>query len=48
MQLTSVVSDQQEANAENQTQLAFYVHFNDILIEYPAWSNDANDIENTN
>ena len=23
-------------------------HFNDILTEYPAWSNDANDTENTN
>ena len=42
------VSDQQEANAENNTQLPYHAHFNDILTEYPAWSTDANDIENTN
>ena len=42
------VSDQQEANAENCTQLPYHAHFNDILTEYPAWSTDANDIENTN
>ena len=42
-----LVSDQQEANAENCTQLPYHAHFNDILSEYPAWSNDANDIENT-
>ena len=42
------VSDQQEANAENHTQLPYHAHFNDILIEYPAWSTDVNDIENTN
>ena len=35
------VSDQQEANA-------YHAHFNDILTEYPAWSTDTNDIENTN
>ena len=43
-----LVSDQQEANAENHTQLPYHAHFNDILTEYPAWSTDANDIENTN
>ena len=42
------LSDQQEANAENCTQLPYHAYFNDILTEYPAWSNDANDIENTN
>ena len=41
------VSDQQEVNAENHTQLPYHAHFNDILTKYPAWSNDANDIENT-
>ena len=41
-------SDQCEANAENCTQLPYHAHFNDILTEYPAWSTDANDIENTN
>ena len=30
------VSDQQEANAENCTQLPYHAHFNDILTEYPA------------
>ena len=44
----ALVSDQQEANAENCTQLPYHACFNDILTEYPAWSNDANDIENTN
>ena len=39
-----LVSDQQEVNAENHIQLPYHVHFNDILTEYPAWSNDANDI----
>ena len=43
-----LVSDQQEANAENCMQLPYHTHFNDILTEYPAWSTDANDIENTN
>ena len=43
-----LVSDQQEANAENGTKLPYNAHFNDILTEYPAWSPDANDIENTN
>ena len=42
------VSDQQEANAENCTQLPYQAHFNERLTEYPAWSTDANDIENTN
>ena len=42
------VSDQHEANVENCTQLPYHAHFNDILTEYPAWSTDANDIENTN
>ena len=41
-------SGQQEANAENCTQLPYHAHLNDILTEYPAWSTDANDIENTN
>ena len=39
---------QHDANAENCTQLPYHVHFNDILTEYPAWSTDTNDIENTN
>ena len=42
------VSDLQEVNAENHTPLLYHAHFNDILTEYPAWSNDTNDIENTN
>ena len=42
------LSDQHDANAENHTQLPYYAHFNGILTEYPAWSTDANDIENTN
>ena len=42
------MSDQQEANAENSTQLLYHACFNDILTEYPAWSTDTNDIENTN
>ena len=41
-------SDQHNANAENCTQLPYNAHFNDILTEYPAWSADTNDIENTN
>ena len=43
-----LVSDQQEANAENCTQLPYHANFNDILTEYPAWSNDTNDMENNN
>ena len=42
------LSDQHDANAENHTQLPYHAHFNDILTECPAWSTDANDIENTN
>ena len=41
-------NDQHDANAENDTQLPYNAHFNDILTEYPAWSTDTNDIENTN
>ena len=26
----------------------YNIHFNDILTEYPAWSTDTYDIENTN
>ena len=40
--------DQHDANAENCTRLPHNAHFNDILTEYPAWSTDTNDIENTN
>ena len=29
-----LVSDQQEANVENHTQLSHHAHFNDILTEY--------------
>ena len=42
------LSDQYDANAENHTQLPYNAHFNDIVTEYPAWSTDTNDIENTN
>ena len=42
------ISDQHDANAKNHTQLPYNAHFNDILTEYPAWSTDINDIENTN
>ena len=42
------LSDQHGVNAENHTQLPYHAHFNDILTEYPAWSNDADDIANTN
>ena len=42
------LSDQHDANAENHTQLPYNAHFNDILTEYPTWSTDTNDIENTN
>ena len=42
------LSDKHDANAENHTQLLYNAHFNDILTEYPAWSTDTNDIENTN
>ena len=40
------MSDQHETNAENCTKLSYHAHFKDILTEYPAWSTDANDIEN--
>ena len=39
---------QHDVNAENCTQVPYHAHFNDILTEYPAWSTDTNDIENTN
>ena len=42
------LSDQHDANAENHTQLPYHARFNDILTEYPSWSADTNDIENTN
>ena len=42
------LSVQHDVNAENHTQLPYDTHFNDILTEYPAWSTDTNDIENTN
>ena len=41
-------TDQHDVNAENHTQVPYHAHFNDVLTEYPAWSTDANDIENTN
>ena len=40
--------NQHDASAGNCTQLPYNAHFNDILTEYPAWSTDTNDIENTN
>ena len=40
--------DQHDANAENHTHLSHHTHCNDILTEYPAWSVDTNDMENTN
>ena len=43
-----LLSNQHDANAENHTQLPNSAHFNGILTEYPAWSTDTNDIENTN
>ena len=42
------LSNQHDANAENGTQLPCNAHFNDILTEYPAWSTDTNNLENTN
>ena len=42
------LGDQHDANAENHIQLPYNTHFNDILTEYPAWSTDTNNIENTN
>ena len=41
-------SDQHDGNAENHIQLPYNAHFTDILTEYPAWSTDTNNIENTN
>ena len=41
-------TDQHDANDENHTQLPYHARFNEILTEYPAWSTDTNDIENTN
>ena len=41
-------TDQHDANAKNHTQLPYNAHFNNILTEYPAWSTNTNDIENTN
>ena len=40
--------DQQDANAENHTKVPYCTCFNDILTEYPAWSTDTNDTENSN
>ena len=42
MQLT----DQQDVDAENHTQVLYHAHIDDILTKYPAWSTDTNDIEN--
>ena len=42
------LSNQHDVNAENHTQLPCDACFNDILAEYPAWSTDTNDTENTN
>ena len=41
-------TDQHDVNAENHTQVPYHACFNDVLREYPAWSTDTNDIENTN
>ena len=41
-------TDQHDVDAENYTQVLYHVHFNDVLTEYPVWSTDTNDIENTN
>ena len=40
--------DQHDVNANNCTQIQYHACFNDKLTEYPAWSTDINDIENTN
>ena len=37
-----------DVDAGNCTQVLYHTHFNDILTEYPAWSTDTNDTENTN
>ena len=41
-------TDQHDVDAKNCTQVPYHAHFNDILTEYPEWSADTNDIENTN
>ena len=41
-------TDQHDVDAENHTQVSYHAHFNDVFTEYPAWSTDTNDIENTN
>ena len=41
-------TDQHDVNVENCTQVPYHAHFNDVLTEYPAWSTDTNDKENTN
>ena len=41
-------TDQHDVITENCTQIPYHAHFNDVLTEYPAWSTDTNDIENTN
>ena len=41
-------TDQHDINAENHTHVPYHAHFNDVLTEYPAWSTDTNDTENTN
>ena len=41
-------TDQQDVDPENCTQVPYHAHFNDILTEYPAWSTDTNNVENTN
>ena len=46
--LPEQLTDQQDANADNHAQMQYHAHFNDILTEYPAWSTDTNDMENTN
>ena len=41
-------TDQHDVNAENHTKVLYHAHFKNMLTEYPAWSIDMNDIENTN
>ena len=40
-------ADQQDINTENCTQIPHNYNADDILTEYPPWSTDTNDIENT-
>ena len=40
--------DQQDIDADNHTHSPYHAQFNDILTEYPVWSTDTTDIENTN